>query len=60
MMMPATGIATEKRHTCAVTMQGGLTCWGSNHDGRLENGTTGDQVTPNTVAGLTSGMRDQW
>lgn len=60
MMMPATGIATEKRHTCAVTMQGGLTCWGSNHDGRLEDGTTDDQVTPNTVAGLTSGMRDQW
>jgi len=60
MMMPATGIAAGERHTCAVTMQGGLTCWGSNHDGRLEDGTTDDQVTPNTVAGLTNEMRDQW
>lgn len=33
MMMPAKAIAAGERHTCAVTMQGGPKCWGSNHGG---------------------------
>lgn len=57
MMMAAKGIAAGERHTCAVTTQGGVKCWGSNHDSQLGDGTTVDRVAPVTVSGLTSGMR---
>ena len=57
MMVAAKGIAAGERHTCAVTIQGGVKCWGSNHDGQLGDGTTVDRVAPIGVSGLMSGMR---
>jgi alpha-tubulin suppressor-like RCC1 family protein len=46
-------------HTCAVLKtDGAVVCWGSNFDGGLGNGgtTTGNQVTPTTVIGLTGAV----
>jgi alpha-tubulin suppressor-like RCC1 family protein len=39
-------------HTCAITGEGGLLCWGSNGSGRLGDGTTDSRPTAAPVAGL--------
>jgi alpha-tubulin suppressor-like RCC1 family protein len=43
-------------HTCAVTIAGGILCWGNNDDGELGAGGVVDQNTPVEVAGLTNGI----
>lgn len=48
----ATAIAAGNYHTCAVTTDGQIECWGSNSIGQLGNGTAADALTPSPVSDL--------
>lgn len=50
-------ISSYFEHTCAVTGEGAVKCWGFNREGELGNGAQILSKTPVGVVGLSSGVR---
>jgi alpha-tubulin suppressor-like RCC1 family protein len=49
---PGVIIAAGLEHTCTATSMGHVTCWGSNTNGQLGDGTTSNANSPRIVSGL--------
>ncbi|GKS57130.1 hypothetical protein YTPLAS18_06570 [Nitrospira sp.] len=53
-----TTLASGWTHSCALTKDGRVRCWGNNQDGQLGDGTRVSQHTPDLVVGLLGSARD--
>ena len=49
-----TDLVAGARHTCAVTADGSVVCWGRNGSGQLGLGSSANSLTPAAVVGLPS------
>jgi alpha-tubulin suppressor-like RCC1 family protein len=49
-------LAVGFEHACALTLAGGVKCWGSNWTGQLGDGTQADRLQPVDVVGLPGGV----
>lgn len=49
-------VSAGRDHNCAVTMEGGVKCWGSNRLGLLGDGKDINRSTPVIPIGLTGGV----
>lgn len=47
-----TDVDVGQAHGCGILTDGSATCWGSNSDGELGRGSTGDPALPGAVPGL--------
>ncbi len=52
----ATAVASGLSHTCALTAEGGVRCWGDNYLGQLGDGSTQYRTVPGYVLGMTTGV----
>ena len=49
-------ITVGEVHTCALSMAGGVKCWGSNYFGQSGDGSMESNMRPKDVVGLGSGV----
>lgn len=49
-------ISAGRSHTCALLVNGGVQCWGTNGSGELGDGTVDLSLTPVTVIGVPEGF----